>query len=117
MVRTPEPVATQVTERLRSSSVITYSVGGSALLHPDPGSDGERPVVQASNRGHCRRPLRPQLDLAQHLPDPLDRVLDVEPGALLHRPSCSSSPLEIDQDHVPHTWCITGAAQFVVTGS
>src|SRR3954447_13714322 len=44
--------------------------GNPGLLQPDPRPDGERPVVQASNRGHRRRPLWPQLDLAQHPPRP-----------------------------------------------
>ncbi len=60
-------------------------LGDPGLLHPDPGPDGERPIVQASKRGHRRRPLWLQLHLAQHLPDPLDRGLDIDPGALLHR--------------------------------
>jgi hypothetical protein len=55
------------------------------LLRPNPGPDGERPVIEASHRGDRRRPLRPPRDLAQHLPDPLDRGLDVDPRALLHR--------------------------------
>ena len=50
-----------------------------------PGTRRRAAVVQASNRGHRRRPLRPQLDLAQHLPDPLDQGRDVDPAALLYR--------------------------------
>jgi hypothetical protein len=84
-MRTPGPVATQVNERLGSSSVTTYSVGGirgCSIRTRDPTVSG---LVQASNRGHRRRPLRPPLDLAQHLPHLPDRRLDVDRGALLHR--------------------------------
>lgn len=69
------------------------------LLHPDPGPDGERPVVQTSHRGDRRRPLRPPLDFAQHIPD---RSTEASTSILVFcstRPSCPSSLLEIDQDH------------------
>jgi hypothetical protein len=44
-VRTPGPVATQVNERLDSSSVTKYSVGGSGAASRGPAPDGERPLV------------------------------------------------------------------------
>src|SRR4028118_2294189 len=54
---------------------------------PPPAPPRPRPATPPPAR--ARRPPPPppppQLDLVQHLPDPLDRGLSVDPGALLHR--------------------------------
>src|SRR3954471_9608381 len=55
------------------------------LVDTGPGTDGERPVVETSHRGHRRRPLRPPLDVLQDRPDALDRGLRVDFPALLPR--------------------------------
>jgi hypothetical protein len=65
--------------------------GGCGLRRPDPGRDGERPLVERSHRGHRRRTLRPPLDLAPHCPDPLDRGLDVDLALRFTGPSCLGS--------------------------
>src|SRR3954452_14209072 len=102
VVRTPGPVATQVNERLGSSSVTTYSVGGirgCSTRTRDPTASGpsskrRTEVTVDAHSGHRSTSRSTSQTCSTGASTSILVLCSTEP-------SCSISLLEIDQDHGP----------------
>ena len=64
--------------------VMLFFLASAGCAASPTGPAGETTII-AFRALQGRRPLRPPFNLAQHLPDPRDRGLDVDPGALFDR--------------------------------
>src|SRR3954452_23761678 len=110
VVRTPGPVATQVNERLGSSSVTTYSVGGirgcstrtRGPTASGPSSRSRTEVTVAAHSGHRSTSRSTSQTCSTGVSTSILVLCSTGP-------SCSWSLLEIDQDYLPHASCLQGS--------